>query len=112
MKNKYVPKLKERRRQQPESWKSGPDPLKHEKYYAWLKHRSQARYRGEPYDITWEDWEQLWSDEDFLQRGRSRDSLCLGRRNLKQSWSLENCYVGTRAEHLKRSSEFRKDRDG
>ena len=109
MRRKYTHKLKGRRRQQPESWKSGPDPLKHEKYYAWLKHRSQARYRKEDYDITWEQWEQLWSDGDFELRGRGKDDLCLSRKDPNQSWSVDNCQVVTRSSHLARNGEFRKN---
>lgn len=114
MRYKYVHKKKPNssRRRRPEEWISGPDPLKHEKYYAWLKHRAQARYRGEDYEIQWEDWEQLWSDDDFLRRGRHKNDLCLSRKDIKQAWSLHNCQVTTRDQHLKRNQEFRKGPNG
>ena len=79
-----------------------------EKRYAYLKHRSQCMYRKEPYDLSWEDWNELWTDELFAKRGRGKDDLCLARVNIRDSWNLFNCIVYTRHEHLKRNGEFRK----
>lgn len=92
----------------PDTWISGPDPLAHDKYYAWLKHRSQARYRGEQYELSWDDWNSLWSNEDFAKRGRKNTDLCLARINQTESWNYANCHVVTRKDHLKRNGEFRK----
>lgn len=96
----------------PKCWKSGPCPLKHEKYYAWLKHRSQARFRGEHYELEWEDFDNIWSDQDFLKRGRKNSDFCLARIDPLESWSVDNCHVVTRQQHLKRNAEFRKRNDG
>lgn len=92
----------------PSKWISGPDPLSHDKYYAWLKHRAQARYRHEQYDLTWEEWETLWPDNLFLQRGRKSTDLCLARVDWSQPWSAVNCHIVERKQHLKRNGEFRK----
>ncbi len=107
MQNKYAPnKSRARirtRRRTPEYWKSGPDPLQHEMYYAWAKHRSQAHYRGESYDLTFEDWQEIWSNpEDFLRRGRKPDDLTLTRRDPELPWTLDNCEVLLRLDQLRR----------
>ena len=90
----------------PEEWCTGEDPVRHDKYYAWLKHRAQAKFRKEDYDLTWEDWESLWTDELWFQRGRAKTDLCLGRLDHLGPWSLDNCHVIPREEHLKRQGEF------
>ena len=78
------------------------------KYYAFLRHRSQAVYRKEPYSLSWEDFQILWPDDKFVQRGRKNNSLCMVRRDRSKSWSLGNCEVITKAAHATRAKEFRK----
>lgn len=109
--NKYTPKPRpgsRGRRVNPENWCTGPDPIRREKYYAFLKHRAQAKYRNEPYELTWEQWEAKWSDSDFLNRGRKTTSVCISRINQSEPWSDSNCEVVLRTDHLKRNGEFRK----
>lgn len=74
----------------PERWISGPDVVEHDKYYAWLKHQAQARYRGEQHDITWEQWQQLWTTDCWLNRGRSKHCNMLVRINNQGAWTLSN----------------------
>jgi hypothetical protein len=96
----------------PTTWKSGPDPFKREKYYAWLKHRAQAQYRNEPYQLTWEDWDSVWTDDDFRKRGRKNTDYCIARIDPDDAWCIHNCHVVTRRQHLQRNREFRKDQNG
>lgn len=77
----------------PDRWKSGPDPIEHDKYYGWKKHQSQARFRGEEYELTWEDWQQLWPTDLWIKRGRTKDSYTMYRRNNKEPWSLSNVVI-------------------
>jgi hypothetical protein len=93
---KRGPKIK------PETWISGPDPVTRDKYYAWLKHRAQAKFRKEPYELTWEDWSTLWSNDDFLNRGRQPENLCISRRDPNDPWTLDNSEIITRLDHLRR----------
>lgn len=105
--SKYIPKSTRKsdsnqgRRPNPDTWKTGPDPIKREKYYAFLKHRSQAQYRKEQYDLTWEQWQALWINGSWDQRGKTSDSLCLARLNNQGAWCWSNVRVMTRAEQLK-----------
>lgn len=89
------------RKYDPNSWCTGPDELKHEKYYAFLKHRSQAKYRCEPHDLTFEDWLEFWTDENYSQRGRSRDSLILAMSDPELGWTKSNLYITDRLTHLR-----------
>jgi hypothetical protein len=91
----------------PEEWCTGPDPVRHEKYYAWKKHQSQAAYRGEEYYLTWEDWEALWPDEVWAQRGKSADSVCLARIDFTDAWRLDNVEIIPRIQQLRRQKEYK-----
>lgn len=104
-------KAKKPRKPRPEHWISGPDELRHEQYYAWLKHRSQAWYRGEDHELSFEDWLELWSDPvHWHNRGRQKDCFVLSRQDLSGPWSLNNCVIMTRYEQLLREIAFRTGR--
>jgi len=116
MKLKYVTPGKTSKRQgdgrpgryvDPQSWKTGPDIFVREKYYAYLRHKAQCNYRKEPYELTWEDWQQSWPDDQFLRRGKGLQDLIMQRLDLLDSWNPRNVAVTTRAEHVKRAKEYR-----
>jgi hypothetical protein len=94
------------RRMFPENWRSGPDLVQHDMYYAWAKHRSQARYRKEPYDLTWEDWQVIWANPvDFLRRGRRPEDLTLTRIDDDGAWTRDNVIIITRLEQLRKARD-------
>jgi hypothetical protein len=87
-------------------WKCGPDLYQREIFYAWHKHRSQCRFRQEPYELTFEDWQSIWADpEEFAQRGRQRLSIILTRIDYEKSWTMANVEKITRLEQLRRSNK-------
>lgn len=90
----------------PFTWITGPDPRLHDQYVAWLRARCQARYRHEPWDLTFEDWCQIWGDQ-WERRGRTRDTLCLSRKDYDLGWSQDNCDLVTRREHNLRQVAWR-----
>jgi hypothetical protein len=98
------------RRVDPSSWKYGSDDYVHESHYAYLKHRSQARFRGEDYQLTFEEWHSLWTPETLSQRGRSSESLVLTRINWDLEWSLTNVTLVNRKHHLKLNGQRRKQK--
>lgn len=111
MEHKYLPKTKHESypgygRPHSTVWITGNDPDLRNKYYAYLKHRSQARWRGEDYSLTWEDWHELWTDELWEQRGRGRDSMILTRECFAAGWHKENCTIQPRTVHLARRKEY------
>lgn len=118
--SKYLPKIKRNkikgdgkpgRYENPQSWKTGPDEHIREKYYAYLKHKAQCSFRGEQYELSWDDWQELWTDELFVRRGRKVDDLCLGRLDWNGVWSLENCFIQTRKEHFKQKTGKKNSND-
>jgi hypothetical protein len=90
----------------PDNWASGPDPVMHDMYYAWAKHKSQARYRNEQHSLTWEEWQIIWSNtEDFLRRGRKPEDLTLTRIDDDGAWEISNVEVITRLEQLRKARD-------
>jgi hypothetical protein len=76
------------------------DPVQHDKYYAYLKHRAQAAYRQELYQLTWAQWQRLWPNTQWNQRGRGPRSLRLVQLNPLKGWSFKNCAVVEHATHM------------
>ena len=95
----------------PERWIHGSDIITRDKYYAFLQHKAQARFRKEDYQLTFDDWQELWPIDLWLQRGRNADGLCLSRHDFEDGWSVENVDVMSRREHLKkkRGMEYKKN---
>lgn len=68
---------------------------------AWVVARCQARHRGETWDLSWEQWRDLWQGLEVL-RGRRATSLTLNRRDCLGPWHIDNVIIESRAEHLAR----------
>lgn len=103
----YIPKRTvpehKQRKTNPENWITGPDPVRRNKYYAYLKHKAQARYRGESYSLTFEEWEDLWQDHLWEQRGKSKDSLCLAQKDVNLGWHYDNLEIIPRKTQVSRT---------
>jgi hypothetical protein len=68
----------------------------------------QARHRGQPWSITWAEWRALWMANDlYLQRGRTRDSLCFSRLDLEDSWHINNVTIESKHDYLLRICDQR-----
>jgi len=88
----------------PSTWISGPIEWKRDCHYAYHKHKAQARYRKEEYNISLEEWMDLWTEDDWFRRGRSSDSICLIRTDDELPWSPDNVHLGTRRESLQKTT--------
>jgi len=105
---KKSPNNKSGRYSEPEKWVTGPDPLRHEKYYAYLKHKSQAQYRKEEYKLTWPEWESIWQDDDtWFARGRGRNDICLAKLDRSKPWEWDNVKLMKRIDYLQMPREFK-----
>jgi hypothetical protein len=85
------------------------DPVQHDKYYAYLKHKAQAAHRQEPHRLSWAQWEILWSDSLWSRRGRGPRSLRLVQKNPKLGWSLKNCAVVEHGTHMSEITRARNE---
>jgi len=84
----------------PESWQTGPCRIAHDKHYGYLKHKAQANYRNEEYTLTLEEWQTMWSDEDWFARGRRADNMCMQQITPGEGWHLSNVEVVSRRKHF------------
>ena len=82
----------------PNLWVSGPDPETHRKYQAWVQQRNQAKWRGETWNLTFDQWNRLWG-ELWHSRGRERGCYCMTRRDHEGEWDMQNAQVITREQH-------------
>jgi hypothetical protein len=88
-----------RKAPRPYIWKIGPDEERHRMYQPWLLSRAQANFRGEPFELEFEDYYQLWKN-DWDNRGRKPDNMCMTRIDKSGPWAVGNVHVITRLEHL------------
>lgn len=92
----------------PHCWKVQGE-LPHAQYLAFLQMRAQANYRKESFELTFEDFQRLWSTH-WDQKGRGRDHYCLTREDPKGAWDTSNTVCLLRVEHLRRQKLYKQDR--
>lgn len=66
-------------------------------YYAYLRLKSQANYRKEPFYMTPEEFISLWDGKIHL-KGRGKGQLRMTRRDRALPWMPDNIIIGTQAE--------------
>jgi hypothetical protein len=85
----------------PHVWRSGSDPINHRLYTDCQRARAQARFRGEEWTITEEEYVALWRKDDrYLKKGRTRESLCMTMQDSDLGWHLDNVEFITRIQHF------------
>lgn len=92
----------------PNVWICGPDPEVHKMYLPWLRMKAQCAFRKEEFTITFEQYYELWKD-DWDNRGRHPDNVCLTRIDIDGAWELGNVEVISRKEHFVRQGLGRAD---
>ena len=86
------------------------DPFNQQRHLAWSRARAQAAFRDEQWQLTFNDWCHFWSTEElWAQRGRANESLCLTRYDETAPWSLKNCCLIKRYNHLRIKNRKRWD---
>lgn len=90
----------------PHTWRAGPDPVARLQYRAWVQTRTQAEWRGEIWQITWPEWQEIWQGS-WHERGRTSESLCITRRDMSLPWSPANSVLITRRQHGQRRAGTR-----
>jgi len=73
---------------------------------AYVVAECQARYRGEPWHLTWDIWRDLWCQQDqYLLRGRGSKNLTLSRIDCYGPWAPHNVVIEAKHCHLARIVE-------
>jgi hypothetical protein len=91
----------------PHVWLCGEDPYKHSMYIPWLKAKAQANYRDEGWDLSFDNFYELWR-ENWHQRGREADDVVMTREDVQGPWDKKNTILMTRKEHLQRQGMFQR----
>jgi len=85
----------------PELWKSGRCPIRHRLWLECQRNRAQAKFRGQVWEITEEEFIVLWmTDNRYQHRGRRADDLCMTRIRKDESWNKNNVFFPTRKQHF------------
>ena len=91
----------------PHRWLVGPDPERHARHQPWHKARSQANFRGEIWQLTFDEWLNIWGNK-WSQRGRASQDYCMVMIDRDLGWVLGNVEVIKRREHLQRMAQERR----
>lgn len=90
----------------PHVWKVKGE-IPHQQYCAFLQARAQASYRGESFELTFEQFQALWGDL-WHKKGRGSADYCLTREDPEGSWTIDNVLAMPRIEHLRRQRLYKK----
>ena len=96
------------RGQRPWQWMFPNDPKTKDAYYKYLKAKAQARYRMEPWDLTWDYWWGLWTKSgQWNNRDRTKDGYCMSMQDRELGWVPGNVDIITRGEHFAHRASLR-----
>ena len=70
---------------------------------AFLVARCQARFRGEPWEFTFEEWWTCWEGL-WDRRGRQADDLIMVRINTAKPWREDNVEIWLRRDWLREAN--------
>jgi len=79
----------------PHQWVTGPDPHRHRQYRAYKLLQVRCRHRRELWELTFPEFESLWTVDTWLRRGLQPEQLVLSRREPGLPWRLDNLHVVT-----------------
>jgi len=83
-------------------YKLYPEKFDRERNKTWHRMRAQANYRGEPWQLSFDDYRDFWPTEElWAQRGRSTESLCMTRLDPELAWSRSNTVVLPRIDQAR-----------
>jgi hypothetical protein len=68
---------------------------------SWSRMKAQAKYRNEGWNLTWEQYQEIWDGKWHL-RGRQPGDLCLTRIDWDGIWDINNVSIVDRETHWKK----------
>lgn len=97
--------------------RSGPRPhcwkvqgaIPHAQYLAFLQMRAQANYRGEEFNLSFEDYQTLWQGK-WERKGRGTEDFCLTRDDPEGAWVIDNVICLPRVEQLYKQAKYRMEK--
>jgi hypothetical protein len=77
-----------------------------EQRMSWSRMKAQAKFRDEPWDLSWEDYNQIW-DKKWHLRGTEKGSYVLTKIDQSGVWHKDNVEVIPRLEQWRRQNKNR-----
>jgi len=76
----------------------------------WQRHRAQAKFRREPYQLTFDQWLEAWQQSGHIHKmGRRLGDYTLIRVDTEQPWHRDNIKVISRGRHhIRRQTQYSK----
>lgn len=81
----------------------------HQQHIAYNRARAQAHFRGEYWDLTFEQFQAKWQGL-WHRRGRGNGDYCLTREDPDGAWTWSNVDCIPRLEHLQRQRLYKSER--
>jgi hypothetical protein len=72
-------------------------------YHPWQLAKAQAKFRGEEFTLTFDQYYNIWLPL-WDQRGRKSGDMCMTRRDESRGWTKTNTVILTRKEHFETRS--------
>ena len=88
----------------PDLWLVGPDPKLKRLRRRWLMARCQAKFWGQVWRLSWEQYRDTWSPH-IDELGRTKESLNLVRRDTTRGWTIKNVHLMNRLEAMLRKTK-------
>lgn len=76
---------------------------------AYNRQRHHAKQRLIPFDLTFHEWWDIWSNY-YHNRGNGSDRLCMGRNNDSGGYTHGNVYICTNSQNNSDSAKFAKNK--
>ena len=92
----------------PQCWKVQGE-IPHQQYLAFLQMRAQANYRKEQFELTFQDFQDLWAGK-WHRKGRGTLDYCLTRDDFNDSWNFINTVCVPRVDQLSRQKQYKQDK--
>lgn len=73
---------------------------------SYCRMRAQAKYRGEAWDLTWDEYKEIWDGKWHL-RGTTKESYVLTKIDQELAWTVDNVEICPRLEQWRRQSKSR-----
>jgi len=85
-----------------------PVLIDHDRHWAYLRMKAQAVFRKEEFELTQDEFFELWTPDLWVQRGRKPEELCMVRDDVEKPWSKSNCLIVSRYQQLCRGKKMGK----
>lgn len=105
VKNKYKTKGFGKGVERPHVWLVGEDRYRHQMYHPWQLAKAQANFRGEEWNLSFDEYYNAWNGL-WDQKGRASDDLCMTRIDYDGPWDKNNITIITRKEHCQKQKAY------